>query len=199
MNGVLEWLLLTLLLTAAFLVFLLWRTPYFITRTVIRGLGRRLGGPPWNRFLIGGVPTSGVDRVVRTSPDVIYMFGAFDASRGPVLVRCAVPDDGTYWCISAYAKNTDNFYCRDDRGARNRDFDLVIAGRRGEYAKRGDEEVVRAPGARGVIIVRAVIKNREDAEEAARIQELLKRTTIAPCSQAQHAAPVLARRGRQVP
>jgi uncharacterized membrane protein len=183
LSDFLRWAVLTLVLSGAMFLLFLWRTPFFITKVVLRGFGRRLGGPPWNRLRPGTVMSSGDDSVVMTSPDMIYMFGAFEVSKEPVVIHCAVPDHDTYWCVSLYAKNTDNFYVRNDRDAAGRDFDLVIASARSDYRKTGGEEVAVAPTDRGVIVVRAVVKDREDEVEVARIQEFLKQTTIAPWSE----------------
>jgi uncharacterized membrane protein len=185
----LRWVLLTLVLTAGFLLLFIWRIPYFITKAVLRGFARKAEGSPWNRFRIGSVAKSGEDNVVMTSPDMVYMFGAFDVTREPVLIHCSLPDHQTYWCISLYAMNTDNFFVRNDRTAGERQFDLVLVGPNGRYQKSGTETVVKAPTPKGVILVRAVVKDRADTEEVARIQEFLKHTTIAAYSEAQASLP----------
>ncbi|HEY7387147.1 MAG TPA: DUF1254 domain-containing protein [Bryobacteraceae bacterium] len=183
MLAALLWIIGTLILAAGFLLLFLWRVPYFLIKTVVRLFGRKLEIDPWNRLGMSSMASAGSDRVVMSSPDMLYRFGAFDVSKHPVVVHCVVPDQDTYWCISLYARNTDNFYVRNDRNARDREFDLVIVGPKNQFQKSGDEEVVVAPSARGVVLIRAVMKDPEDPHEVARLQEFLNRTTIVPYSQ----------------
>jgi uncharacterized membrane protein len=184
MSGFLLWAVLTLLLTGGFVAFFLCAVPIVITGAVVLGFRRRMEGKPWfNHLILGGPAKSGDDRVVMTSPDMIYMLGVYDVRQEPVVIHCAVPASDTYWCISLYRRNTDNFYVRNDRASREREFDLVLTGPQRGYHKVGNEEVVRAPSSRGIVVIRAVIRDRGDEEEIARVQATLKQTTITPLSQ----------------
>lgn len=188
MSGFLPWAALTLLLTCGFVAFLLCAVPIVITGAVLLGFRRRMQakpeGKPWfNRLILGGPAKSGDDRVVMTSPDMIYMLGVYDVRQEPVVIHCAVPACDTYWCISLYRRNTDNFYVRNDRASAEREFDLVLTGPQGGYHQAGNEEVVRAPRSRGIVVIRAVIRDRGDEEEIARLQVTLKQTTMTPLSQ----------------
>jgi uncharacterized membrane protein len=118
-----------------------------------------------------------------TSPDMIYMLGVYDVRQEPVVIHCAVPACDTYWCISLYRRNTDNFYVRNDRSSEEREFDLVLTGPEGSYHQVGNDEVVRAPRSRGIVVIRAVLRDRADEEEIARVQATLKQTTMTPLSQ----------------
>lgn len=180
MNELLVWIFFTLLLSAALLLFFVWRAPYFITKAVIRGFGRKIEGEPWNQFKLSGLATSGSDSVVMTNPDMIYLFGVYEVSKQPVVIHCVAPEEDLYWCVSLYALNTDNFYFKNDRACRDREFDLVIAGPRSEYQRTGNEEVVVAPTPVGVILIRTVVRDPQNANETAHLQELLSRTTMTP-------------------
>jgi uncharacterized membrane protein len=162
--------------------------PIVITGAVLLGFRRRMGGrlegKRWfNHLILGGPAKSGDDRVVMTSPDMIYMLGVYDVRQEPVVIHCAVPACDTYWCISLYRRNTDNFYVRNDRSSEEREFDLVLTGPEGSYHQVGNDEVVRAPRSRGIVVIRAVIRDRADEEEIARVQATLKQTTMTPLSQ----------------
>jgi uncharacterized membrane protein len=175
---------LTVLFTGAFLALFLWAVPIAITGAVFLGFRRRMEGKPWfNHLILGGPANSGDDRVVMTSPDMIYMLGLYDVRAEPVVIHCAVPARDTYWCISLYRRNTDNFYVRNDRASNEREFDLVLTGSQGDYRRVGNEEVVEAPSSRGIVVIRAVIADRNDEEEIARVQAILKQTSITPLSQ----------------
>jgi uncharacterized membrane protein len=188
MSGFLLWAALTLLLTGGFVAFFLCAVPIVITGAVLLGFRRRMGDRPegrrwFNHLILGGPAKSGEDRVVMTSPDMIYMLGVYDVRQEPVVIHCAVPACDTYWCISLYRRNTDNFYVRNDRASEQREFDLVLTGPQGSYHQVGNEEVVRAPRSRGIVVIRAVIRDRADEEEIARVQATLKQTTMTPLSQ----------------
>jgi uncharacterized membrane protein len=184
MSGLLVWAGLTVLVTGFFVLFFLYALPVLIIVGIIQGFRRRTESKPWfNQLLMGGPAKSGDDRVVMTSPDMIYMLGVYDVGKEPVVIHCAVPPGDTYWCISLYRRNTDNFYVRNDRASKEREFDLVLMGRQGRYQRVGNEEVVRAPGSRGIVVIRAVIADRNDEEEIAQVQAILKQTTLTPLSQ----------------
>jgi uncharacterized membrane protein len=184
MSGFLPWAAVTLLLSGAFVLLFLWGIPIIITGGVFLGFRRRMGGKPWfNQFILGGPPKSGDDRIVMTSPDMIYMLGLYDIRQEPVVIHCTVPARDTYWCISLYRRNTDNFYVHNDRTSKEREFDLVVTKPEDSYPKVGNEEVVCAPSSRGIVVIRAVIADRNDEEEIGRVQATLKQTTITPLSQ----------------
>jgi uncharacterized membrane protein len=188
MSGFLLWAALTLLLTGGLVTFFLCAVPIVITGAVLLGFRRKMGVKPkgklwFNHLILGGPAKSGDDRVVMTSPDMIYMLGVYDVRQEPVIIHCAVPACDTYWCISLYRRNTDNFYVRNDRASEEREFDLVLTGPDAAYHKAGNEEVVRAPRSRGIVVIRAVIRDRGDEEEIARVQATLKQTTMTPLSQ----------------
>jgi uncharacterized membrane protein len=188
MSGFLLWAGFTVLLTGGFVVLFLWAMPIVITGAVVLGFRRKMRGKPegkpvFNHLILGAPAKSGDDRVVMTSPDMIYMLGVYDVSQEPVVIRCAVPARDTYWCISLYARNTDNFYVRNDRASQDREFDLVLTNHKVGYRRVGNEEVVHAPSPRGIVVIRAVIQDPADQEETARVQAVLKQTTITPLSQ----------------
>ncbi|HLI83842.1 MAG TPA: DUF1254 domain-containing protein [Bryobacteraceae bacterium] len=184
MTGFLPWVATTLLLSGAFVLLFLRSIPVIITGGVFLGFRRKMEGKPWfNHLLMGGPAKSGDDRIVMTSPDMIYMLGLYDVRREPVVIHCAVPARDTYWCISLYRRNTDNFYVRNDRASKEREFDVVIKKPGDRYEKVGGEDVVSAPSSRGVVVIRAVIADRNDEEEIALVQATLKQTTMTPLSQ----------------
>jgi uncharacterized membrane protein len=184
LNDLLGWILMTMAWASLFLLIALRRLPILVTRLTVRGLGKRIGAEPWNRFHCSGLVNAKEDPIPLTNPDMLVMFGAYDASRQPVRLRCTVPTWDTYWSISLCAWNTDNFFVLNDSAAECKEFDLIIVGSRGSHQKREKEVVVEAPTDRGVIFVRAVVKDRENRDEIARVEQLLNRTTIVPYSQA---------------
>jgi uncharacterized membrane protein len=100
--------------------------------------------------------------VVRPSPDLLYSACPYDLKKGPLEVRATVPHD-TYWSISAFDDDTNNWYVLDDRGTDSGKLDLVIQppDRDKEVAATAHRLVVTSPTRRGLILIRTLI-NDED-------------------------------------
>ncbi|WP_405225269.1 DUF1254 domain-containing protein [Lentisalinibacter sediminis] len=93
--------------------------------------------------------------VVRPSPDLVYSVCLYDLAAGPWSIRLEVPD--SYMSVSLYAMNTDNFFTVNDRQAPRGSMELlIVSGPVDEYeaATGGRPLVVRAPGERGMALVR---------------------------------------------
>ena len=184
MNELLRWLLMTFAWTVVLLLFVLWRIPRFITRRVIRRFGENFGGDPWNKLRYNGLPDASANPLVATSPDMLLIFGTYDVTNGPVSIRCKVPPLDNYWSISLYAWNTDNFFVLNDRTARLRAFDVVVVPPDATHAnKKEDEEVVVAPTPKGIVIVRAVVKDRDNREEITQLEGIMRQIAIIPHSE----------------
>ena len=110
-------------------------------------------------------------RIVMPSPDLLYATCVFDLSSRPLRVR-ADPKTRGYWSIALYAANSDNFFVINDRQAQGRPVDLLLVGSdRGAVTAPDGALVVRAPGARGMLLMRVLTGDyaTEKAEvEAAR-------------------------------
>jgi uncharacterized membrane protein len=180
MNEALLWLLMTAAWTAFFVWFALWRLPRFGTRLAIRRFSRAIGGEPWNRLRYVGLPTATNNPTVATSPDMLLVFGIYDLSSGPVCIKCKVPPTNTYWSISLYALNTDNFFVLNDQSASRQQFDLVIVPQGRSHQKKVNEELAVSPTTKGAFIVRAIVQDRENAEEIERLQQELNQVAIVP-------------------
>jgi uncharacterized membrane protein len=125
--------------------------PDFIMIRVMAGMARA-GGV--NTMLHGVRATSASRAVVRPSPDLLYSTCAYDLDKAGGRLRVhasAMPH--TYWSVSAFDARTNNFFVLDDRQAGRDAFDITLAGP-GAAARPGD---VRAPTARGVILLRTLI------------------------------------------
>jgi uncharacterized membrane protein len=191
MGELIRWAIATLVLAGIFLLFALRRFPSFLTQVTVRRFGRWIGAEPWNQLQRASLPNASVDVVAGSSPDLLNMFGVYDASREPVRIRCFVPDWDSYWSISLYAWNTENFYVLNDRKAKAGELELIVVGPGGKHAGKANETVVAAPTARGVIVIRAVLNNPEDAAEVARVREWLHRSRISRYSDTEERGPNL--------
>ncbi len=97
--------------------------------------------------------------VVRPSPDLLYSTCPFDLSDGPVHVTAPVPP-ATYWSVSVFDADTNNFYVRNDRQIR-RSVDFYLA-RKGKAAGiPAGARIVTSPTARGLVLFRTLIADED--------------------------------------
>ena len=108
--------------------------------------------------------------VVKPSPDLIYSLGVYDVSARPLLITTPVPD--TYWSISFYQTNTDNFYVLNDRQAKTFPVKIVLVGPDMSVPDIADAEVVFAPTNKGVFLLRSLIMDEGKLDDLIRIQRM---------------------------
>ena len=103
--------------------------------------------------------------IVRPSPDFAYSACAYDLSDGPLTLR--VPPWHSYWSLSLYAANSDNYFVIDDREARRgAEITLVRAGR---TAPEDAPRVVRSPSARGIALIRRLAPTLDEYDRASEV------------------------------
>lgn len=112
---------------------------------------------------------AGKDKVPMTSPNLLKSSCVFDVSEKSLRIKAVVP--GTYWSLSFYAMNTDNFYVINDEQVKSKRVDIVLVGPGGSYEKSGDEKVIMAPSKRGYIIIRMLITDTRSLPELIKIQK----------------------------
>jgi uncharacterized membrane protein len=134
---------------------------YFILRPLVTG-GKV------NSMEHSGPARAGSDRVPMTNPDFLMSRCAYDVSSRPLRVTASVP--GTYWSISFYASNTDNYYVMNDEEAPSKKVALVLARRDSPYAGKAGEIVVRSPSDTGLVLVRMLITGRGALDRLRRVQ-----------------------------
>lgn len=104
--------------------------------------------------------------VVRPSPDLLYSICVYDLQAADGAVRISIHDmPDTYWSVSVFDADTNNFYALNDRQAKTGAADFLLIGSR---ASANDERlpVVAAPTNRGIVLFRTLIS------DDARIAEL---------------------------
>lgn len=153
-----------------------------------QGLDRELaaGDYPVKKYLVDGyeteirqreginvaIPAPRADarnqRVVRSSPDLVYTACVFDVSEYPLHVSGPVQD--TYVSLSGFAANTDNFFVINDRHVNTgtdgrKRFNVVIRGSAsGDWRLPPGARVIDAPTDRGILLFRSLVPS-EDALE----------------------------------
>jgi uncharacterized membrane protein len=114
--------------------------------------------------------------VVRPSPDLLYSACAFDLADGPVRVTADVARD-TYWSVSMFAANTDNFFVVSDRQTTAGRVDLVLARPGTAVTLPAGAVRVDAPTMRGVVLERTLVIDEARFPE---LDAVRKRFTCAP-------------------
>jgi len=100
--------------------------------------------------------------IVRPSPDLAYSVCPYDLSSGPV--RISVRPWHTYWSLSLYQDNSDNFFVVDDRESRSgADVTLV---RRGAQPPEHAINVVESPSTRGLALIRRLAPTQSEYDAA---------------------------------
>lgn len=126
--------------------------PHVIMNRTMGAIAHRTGV---NKMAHAPRPTAAARGIVRPSPDLLYSTCVFDVSGGPVRVHVSgMPD--TYWSVSVFDNETDNFYVINDRQAKSGGVDFVIAAP-GTRADRTKPPVVVAPSTRGLVLFRTLI------------------------------------------
>ncbi len=104
-------------------------------------------------------PDASARTVVRPSPDLAYSICLFDMSEGPLLVRAQVPE--TYWSVSAFAHNTDNFFVVNDQQVPGDTFELLIRREDDEVSGHSGVPVSFAPSNKGIVLIRMLVTDRD--------------------------------------
>jgi len=125
------------------------------------GITRAAHGP--NHLVFGNRPTAANRGVVRPSPDLLYSSCVFDLGRagGAVRVRASgMPK--TYWSVSAFDADTNNFYVVNDKKAGDHvDFLIVVPG----VEMDGTLPTVAAPTRTGIVLFRTLIDDDAKLKE----------------------------------
>lgn len=148
--------LLVLAVAAATHVVFLFALPRLIVAWVIRELATEAG---LNAIVHRPLATADWRSVPMPSPDLLYSACAFDVSERPLVITAEVPD--TYWSVSAYASNTDNFFVLNDRQAGSKQVRVVLS-RDAAFVDPGGGRVIQPPTTRGVVLFRTLVPRTSD-------------------------------------
>ncbi|MCE9649614.1 MAG: DUF1254 domain-containing protein [Parvibaculum sp.] len=163
----------TLVLAAVVHVASVWAVPRLIMSVAMKKIS---GNGAVNAFINPPLSTAAVRAVVRPSPDLAYSICILDLSNGPV--RIEVPLTAPYTSLALYTTATDNYFVRNDRGAEGKTADiLVIAPGAEKPAAPAGSEIVEAPTARGLVVVRRVVESKE---AFAGVDAIRKQSACAP-------------------
>ncbi|MFN8946641.1 MAG: DUF1254 domain-containing protein, partial [Alphaproteobacteria bacterium] len=67
---------------------------------------------------------------------------------------------GTYWSVSLFADNTDNFYVFNDKQAQDKSATILLIGQGQQIPPQdGSMTVISAPSSKGVVLFRTLIND----------------------------------------
>ena len=98
--------------------------------------------------------------VVKPSPDLLYSVCPFDLAKGALHVTAPVPP-GTYWSVSMFDDQTNNFYAKNDRQVKGK-VDLLVKLPFTDVKKPEGATEVMAPTAKGLVLFRTLINKEEN-------------------------------------
>ncbi|MCJ7774380.1 MAG: DUF1254 domain-containing protein [Desulfobacterales bacterium] len=162
-----KWILATVILAVAFHLLTVILYPNVIMGVVMKKAEDTYGGV--NKVVHAPPTTSAARRVVRPSPDLLYSACVYDVSKGPVNITARVPD--TYWSLSFYETNTDNFFVINDRQVKSRNVEFILTKSGTSYPDAGGTEVIEAPTERGFFLFRMLVQDEDKIEDLIKIQK----------------------------
>jgi uncharacterized membrane protein len=110
-------------------------------------------------------PTAKARGVVRPSPDLLYSICVYDLGAAGGALRISTHDmPNTYWSVSVFDAETNNFYALNDRQttAGGADFLLVA---KGASIAAGQVPVIAAPTDRGIVLLRTLVDDEHRLPE----------------------------------
>jgi uncharacterized membrane protein len=125
---------------------------------------------PANTLIKSGKPIARPNEIVGTNPDNIGSACHYKLDGGPILYTAQAPAD-TYWSVSLYAANTDNFFVINDRQIKSNPFSLLIVKEGMKYDNPTNAQVVTSPSNEGILLVRQFVTSDDEYENARNIQK----------------------------
>lgn len=168
------WVAATLVVAALVHIGSVYAVPAFIMHRTLAAMTRNA---PFNALRFGSQPTAESRGIVRPSPDLLYSVCPYDLAQanGALRVRAIVPR-GTYWSVSAFDMQTDNYYVRNDRQTPSGTIDFLIIAPHA-YIQNNRLPVVVSPTNRGLVLFRTLIN---DEARLADIDNARRRASCAP-------------------
>jgi|TARA_B100001559_G_scaffold144027_1_gene120839 uncharacterized membrane protein len=115
--------------------------------------------------------TSDTRGLKRPSSDVMYSICTYDVKYKPLIITTPIPD--SYWSISFYSKNTDNYVTLNDLDIENKYLKVYLVGINSQPKKVSNGMVVVSPSDTGYILIRMFVGNGENLQQLKDFQESL--------------------------
>jgi uncharacterized membrane protein len=141
---------------------------------------------PTNQLLKGKQTVAQSRDVVRPSPDLVYSIVCYDVSKEPIRFKAKAPTD-TYWSVSMFEENSDNFFVVNDRQIKSNPVEILLVRQGTQYPDAGNAQVVVSPTNRGILLVRYLLESDDKYQELFNIQ---KQSSLIVGSSVEAATPV---------
>jgi uncharacterized membrane protein len=102
--------------------------------------------------------------VVRPSPDLLYSICVYDSAANGAVRVSAHDAPATYWSVSVFDADTNNFHALNDRQAKTGTVDFVLVAP-GTSVAAGRLPVVAAPTNRGIVLFRTLVNDETHIAE----------------------------------
>ena len=171
-NWFLKLVAITLGLAVALHIALVQFIPTVITSVFMARVKQQVGA---NRVVAGPLPTDKSRGVVKPSPDLLYAVCIYDVGAGPVHMTIAPPE--TYWSLSLFARNTDNFFKLSAADVKAGAAEIVLGRAQDADAakiKYPAATFVVAPGASGVMLARVLVLDQSNMAAALAAQKSVR-------------------------
>ena len=140
-------------------------------------LNRKLGGETTiNNVFHGDKINSNSRDVIRPSPDLLYSGCSYDVTYSPLVITSEVLD--SYWSISFYASNSDNFALLNDMGIQDKDIKIYLFGPNSKPIKISDGYAIFSPSNKGAMLIRRFIGNEMNIDKLYSNQDTLACTSL---------------------
>jgi uncharacterized membrane protein len=167
-----RWIIPTLALAVVFHLLTVILFPRVIMSLAFKHILKR-SGSEINTLIHSPRVTVDSRNVVKPSPDLLYSICVYDVGEKPLRITATVPD--TYWSISFYQTNTDNFYVLNDRQSKSNPVDIVLVGPDTPVPRVENAIIVVAFTEKGVFLLRSLITDEK------KVDDLIKKQKLATC------------------
>jgi uncharacterized membrane protein len=106
------------------------------------------------------------------NPDSLYSFCAYDVSDRPLRISANIPD--SYWSLSLYEKNMDNYFVINDKQIKTRQAEIILTGMNNAISDQGSTKIVISPTETGFLFIRLLIEDSDKLDELRNIQKQAK-------------------------
>jgi uncharacterized membrane protein len=136
--------------------------PRLIMLRTMNGITKTAGAS--NAILHGPRATWRSRTVVRPSPDLLYSICVYDL-RVAGAVRVSTHDmPQTYWSVSVFDADTNNFYAINDQQAKSGAADFILMPQ-GKSTEASRLPVVAAPTNRGIVLFHTLVNDEADVAQ----------------------------------
>ena len=151
-----KWIAATLLVAAIVHVATVLLLPRLIMLRTVAGISKRAAA---NTILHAPRPNANSRGVVRPSPDLLYSICVYDLSAAGGAIRVSTHDmPDTYWSVSLFDVDTNNFYALNDQQTKAGAADFLLTASAAPAGSAGLPVVV-PPSNRGIVLFRTLIND----------------------------------------